>query len=434
MRMRPFEIGVLVVFGLLAVLALLLLRMYSPEPEEDGVAYGGSVVVWGTLPYEAFQSVRAEIEKTDTNFKVVEYRYIDPASFDEEFINALADQAGPDLILVSHERMAKHLNRIQLFPYTAFPQRDFRNLYVDGAEIFLLPQGIFGFPVAVNPIVMYWNRDIFTVNGFLTPPVSWEEVVGDVVPRLTTRDFNRNIIRSGIAMGEYSNIKNAYGILSTLTLQGGSAGVVPEEFVYRIRLDESVSVDRSRPFTNAVTFFTNFNAVPNTLYSWNRSLALDRDVFLREELALYFGYGNEGRELAARNPNLNFDIAEVPQSAVATVKRTYAEFYALAVPKQTKNQSGAYQVLQKFWDPNTTQAFARAVDMAPPHRSALAAGSNDLYGRVYYNAATYARAWINPDRVQVDEIFSRMLLDVAANRADAGTAVADALIRLERSY
>lgn len=437
MNLRPFEISLLVFFGILALLAVLLLSTFEPEPDDGQVSLiGGSVTVWGTLPYEAFMAARLEIVKTMPDFNRVNYIYVEPERFDEAFVNALADQSSPDLILVSHEKLVRHRSRIQLYPYESFPERDFRNLYIEGAEIFMLPQGIFGFPVAIDPLMMYYNRNILANHGFLVAPKTWEEIVGDVVPRITTRDFNRAIQRSALAMGEYGNIRNAFGIISALALQGGSAGVTPGINSYRIRLNESVIPNHSRvePFTNAISFFTNFNTVQNTLYSWNRALPQDREMFLREDLALYFGYGSEGVEIAARNPNLNFDIAELPQSAAANVRRTYGKFYALAMPIQAPNRSGAFQVMQQFWNSQYAATLATASNMSPAHRSAVMAGSNDIFGRVYFAASPTARAWLNPDRREVDQIFTRMLDDVSANRTDVPGAVNDALGRLRSAY
>jgi ABC-type glycerol-3-phosphate transport system substrate-binding protein len=437
MRLRPFEVGLLVAFAVLGAVALLLLRTYSPDPKSNESSFSGYVDVWGTLPYESFDRVRLEIQNTVPEFNQVSYRYIPPENFDEVFINALADQKSPDLILVSHERIVQHRNRIQLYPYDAFSQRDYRNLFLDGAEIFMLPQGIFGFPIAVDPLVMYYNRDILSSNGFITPPRTWEEIVGEIVPRLTMRDFNRTIQRSAIAMGEYSNVRNAFGIMSALAFQGGSAGVVLQDGLYRVRLDESSftgAESNTRPFSNAVSFYTNFNSIQNTLYSWNRSLPLDRDMFLREDLAIYFGYGSEGQELAARNPNLNFDIAELPQSSTANVRRTYGRFYALAMPQQSPNKPAAGQVLRQFLNPQYADQYAKLNNMSSVHRTSVMLGSDDLYGRVYFNVAPSARAWLNPNLPLVDSVFTRMLDDISANRSRPADAAADAMVRISSVY
>jgi ABC-type glycerol-3-phosphate transport system substrate-binding protein len=434
MKLRPFELILVVVFGIMLILALVLLRTYEPAPEEGQLTNVGVVNIWGTLPAEGANALLAELAQTQDAYRNVSYRYVSPESFDDTFVNALADGTGPDLVLISQESLVKHRTRFEAVPYESFPVRDFRSLYVDGASIFAQSDGIYAYPIAVDPLMMYWNRDLFSFNNFVTAPVSWEEIVSDTVPALTVRDFNRTINQSGLAMGEYSNIKNAFGILSLLTLQGGSAMVTEESGRYKIRLDEQQDQLSGRPFTTAVTFYTNFNAVSNTLYSWNRSLPLDRDMFLSEELALYFGYGSEARELEKRNPNLSFDIALVPQGAEATVKRTYARFYGLAVPRTTKNKLGAYTVRQELTSQANAKKLADAYSLAPAHRSSLVAGSNDVYGRVIYEAVPVARGWLSPSQDEVSEIFTTLLGDVSSNRSSLSGAVGDSLERLQQAY
>lgn len=435
MKLRPFELVLIVVFGTLFFLALFLLRTYEGKAPENVSNLGTGVTVWGVLPDSVFYGLLGEMANSDEGYNAVRYRYIPPEDFDNVFVNALADQKGPDLLLLPHDRLAEHRSRLQVIPYESFPIRDFRNSYIDGAEIFALSDGIYGFPIAVDPLVMYWNRDIFSNNGILSAPTTWEEIVNTIVPTLTVRDFNRNIQLSAVAMGEYRNIKNAFPMLSLLLLQGGSAMVSEGQNQYRIRLDESLTGQgAAQPFFNAAAFFTNFSNTSNTLYSWNRSLPLDRDRFLSEDLAIYFGYASEGRDLAAKNPNLNFDIAEVPQGANATVKRTYGQYYALVVPKTAPNKAGALIAMQGIGSATNAKVLSDGYNFAPAHRSTLALGSNDVYGRVGYASAVYARGWLNPDMDRLSETLSTMLEDVNANRSDIRSATSDAVNRMQQIY
>lgn len=434
MKLRPFELILVVIFAVLLVLALVILRTYKPAAEEGAVANIGAVTIWGTLPAEAMTALLSEISQSQDAYRGVTYLYVSPESFDEQFVNALADGTGPDLLLISHETLVKQRTRLEAVPYESFPVRDYRSQYVDGASIFALEDGIYAYPVAVDPLMLYWNRDLFSFNNFVTPPASWEEVVSDIVPALTTRDYDRTIKQSALAMGEYSNVKNAFGVLSLLVLQGGSPMVTEESGHYKIRLDERGDQSPSRPLAAAVTFYTNFNAVSNTLYSWNRSLPLDRDMFLSEELALYFGFGSEAREIEKRNPNLSFDIAPVPQGADATVKRTYGKFYGFAVPRSAKNKFGAYTVRQDLAGQVNAKKLADGYGLAPAHRSLLVAGSNDIYGRVIYEAVPITRGWLSPDRAEADRVFTTLLSDVASNRSSIPSAVADSIGRLQQAY
>ncbi len=435
MKLRPFELVLIVVFGSLFFVALFLLRNFDGgEPAEDVSNLGAGLTIWGVLPYGAMESLLQKMRDTDEGYNNVTYRYVAPEEFDQVFVNALADQKGPDLLLLPHDRLVKHRTRLQPIPYESFPVRDFRSTYIDGAEIFALSDGIYGLPVAVDPLVMYWNRDIFSTNGLLSAPTTWEEVVNTTVPTLTVRDFNRNIQLSAVAMGEYRNISNAFPVLSLLLLQGGSVMVTEGQNQYRIRLDETVNQSGAQPFVTAATFYTNFSNVSNTLYSWNRALTLDKDRFLSEDLALYFGYLSEGRDIAAKNPNLNFDVAEVPQGASATVKRTYGQYYAFVIPKTAPNKAGALTAMQTLGGETNAKQIADGYNFAPAHRSTLAVGSNDVYGRVGYASAVYARGWLNPDLDRLSPVLTTMLEDINANRSDIGSATSDAVNRIQQIY
>ncbi|HMO77738.1 MAG TPA: ABC transporter substrate-binding protein [Candidatus Paceibacterota bacterium] len=434
MKLRPFELALVAVFGTLFLLALVLLSSYSPKVDPNVSSLAAGVSIWGTIPETAFFEVLAEIGNTDPNYKNVSYRYISPENFDNVFINALADQAAPDLLFLSHEKLIEHRKRLQTISYNSFPMRDFRNLYIDGAEIFALSDGIYALPVAVDPLLMYWNRDIFADNGLLKAPTTWEEIVNQIVPTFTLKDNNRNITRPAIAMGEYSNIKNAFPILSLLLLQGGSSLVGEGGGYYQVRLNESVGQASANPFTNMATFFTNFSNINNTLYSWNRALRLDTEMFLSEDLPIYFGFASEGRSLAARNPNLSFDVGEVPQGASASIKRNYGIFYGLAIPKAAKNKTGAAVVLQTLSSEGHAQKLADLSGFAPTHRTALSYGSNDIFGRVAYASAIYSRGWLNPDRDRLDTVLQQMLSSITANRNNISSATLDAITRISQIY
>lgn len=434
MKLRPFELALVIIFGILMVLAIILLRNVTPEQKEEEVSFGESVLIWGTLPSNQIDTIIYELSATNPNYKKVSYRYVSEKDFDQVFINALADGKSPDLLLIPHELLVKHRTRIEAFSYESFPVRDFRSMYIDGAEIFARNDGIYGFPIAVDPLMLYWNRDIFSNKNLLSAPTTWEGIVGEIVPQLTERDSNRTIKLSALAFGEAKNIKNAFPIISMLLLQGGSQLVVEANKSYRVRLDEVVGSISGRPFTNAMTFFTNFSNVSNTLYSWNRSLPEDKEMFLRENLAMYFGFASEGKDLEMKNPNLNFDISLVPQGADSTVKRTYGKFYSLMIPRTAPNKTGAYTVMQEFGGQTLAKRIADSYGLAPVHRSSLVVGSNDVYGRVAYLAAPLARAWLNPDISKSNDILVKLLEAVAANRSDISSAVSDAVKKLELAY
>jgi len=433
MKLRPFELGLVIFFGVLILLAFVLINTHKPAPKDGAVNLGGQVTIWGTLPAGVFSSIISDLSNRDDAYRRVSYRYIAPENFDNVFINALADQNSPDLLLMSHEKLVTHRSRLQPIPFESFPVRDFRNLYLEGASVFTLNDGVYAFPVAVDPIVMYWNRDILSNNGFLVPPVTWEEIVSETAPALTVRDFNRNVQRSTIAMGEYSNVKNAFQVLSLLLLQAGSVMVTEDGRRYRIRLNEAIG-GGSQPLTSSLGFFTSFSNVNNSLYNWNRSLPLDRELFLRENLVFYFGFGSEARDLESKNPNLNFDIAEVPQGATATNKRTYGSFYGFFLPRAAKNKNGAIITMQTLSSQTYAKRISDANNLAPVYKQSIQQGSNDVYGRIIYSSAINARGWLNPDLNKAGEVIRTTLEDISSNRRGVSGAASDTNQRLQQTY
>lgn len=436
MKLRPFELALVIIFIGLAMLALFLLAFYeAPPPESNtGLAAVGTVSIWGTIPAEGIDQVLADLTEVNEAYLNVSYRYVSPEIFDNTLLNALADNSGPDVILISQERLVQMRRRIQPVSYESFPLRDIRNSYLDGAQVFALSDGFYGFPIAVDPLMMYWNRDILATKGYLEAPRTWEILVNTMFPELIVRDFDRTVRRSVVAMGEYGNVRNAFGVLSMLLIQGGSQRVTEnEQSEYSIQLQTSAA-GGSDPFRSAADFYTRFSKPANTLYSWNRSFGEDRIQFIAEDLVLYFGFGSEGPQIERINPNLNFDIAEVPQGASATIRRTYGRFYALSALKSSDNMNGALAVMSNLGSAAVAEQLAVKSNMVPAYRNTVALGSNNTYGRITYMSASIALGWLNPDIAAADNIFKTMTQDINENRTDVSSAVSDASNRLKNEY
>lgn len=435
MKIRPFELGLIIAFIVMMIAALILMARYeaSPDVPDGQVVVIGNVTIWGTIPQDAMNIVLGTLANESEQYLNVNYVYFQPDAFDQALVNALADQRGPDLVLLSHEKLAEMRRRVQPFGYDSFPVRDIRNIYLDGAQVFALSDGMYAFPVAVDPMVMYWNRDILATEGFLEPPRNWESLINTYFPELIQRDFDRSIQRGVIAMGEYENVRNSFGVVSSLLLQGGTSGVT-ESGPTRYQVQLQTSVTGGNPLEGAADFYTRFGKPSDSLYSWNRSFDSDRTEFIAEDLVFYFGYGSEGRHLERINPNLNFDIAPFPQQANVTVRRNYGKFYGLSLMRTSDNPSGALAVIQNLGNQEISSEIARAANMVPIWRSVVAQGTNDIYGRVAYDSSYISFGWLNPDKEATDDAFRIMFEDINENRRDVNSASADLVRRLTSYY
>lgn len=433
-NIRPFQIILLAVFGLLAVVALIFLSAYQIERQEKERAYGDRVVIWGTLPQELFRDAFQSISRVDKAFNVVEYRQFPEDSFDTELVNAIAEGRSPDLIVLRSDAIVTHRAKLYPIPYDTMPRRDFQDTYIDGAEIYALPEGFYGIPFAVDPLILFWNRDLFSSNAIAQPPSTWEALVSDIVPKLTIRDTSRNVTQSAVAFGEYRNVEHGKETLLLLALQSGSKMVTTDENKYDVQLNMSIDGGARAPLESAVQFYTDFSNVNSPLYTWNRSLPTDKDAFIAGDLGIYFGFASEIEDIEGKNPNLNFDVAQVPQGAQATALRTVGDFYAFSIPRASTNASGAYKVAQVLASEANTEFLAKEAGMSSVRRSIIAAGDQSLYGKVILDSALIARTWYDPSNSESDGVFMQMVEDIVSNRARIGEAVGDAIDRLTLSY
>jgi ABC-type glycerol-3-phosphate transport system substrate-binding protein len=434
MKLRPFELALVLIFGGFMLAALFILKGYEGSPDDDQIEVQvGAVNIWGTLPAEGVNNVLITLKDSREELHDVTYTYFKSDEFENALVTALADGMGPDAIIIAHEELVPMRQRIQPLSYESFPLRDFKNLYVDGASIFALQDGIYGYPIAVDPLMLYWNRNILTSEGYLEAPKTWENLVNEFFPKLIKRDFDRTVHRSVVAMGEYGNVRNAFGLVSALLIQQGSKGVSDEmDGKYTVRLDQADS--GGDPLRATADFYTRFSKPSNALYSWNRAFGEDRQQFLSEDLIFYFGYGSEAKQLERANPNLNFDIAEIPQGETASLRRTYGRFYALSLLKSSDNTAGTIAVMGILNDAVNSNQIATGSGMVPVYRSLVGQGSNDIYGRIIYQSAPIAFGWLNPDLQATNQHFETMMSDINENRFDVNGATADLLSRMSREY
>jgi ABC-type glycerol-3-phosphate transport system substrate-binding protein len=432
MKLRPFELTLVVIFVVMMLLSLLFISTYKAK--KDTTAQIGTVIIWGTLPKEGINQTIAELADSNQGYRSVTYKEFPEDTFDTELINALAEGKGPDVVLIPHEKIVELRNKIKPVSYDAMPLRDVQSGYVDGAQVFALSDGLFAYPLMVDPLMLYWNKNILASKNFLSAPATWESLVNDYVPSLVERSTDRSISKNVVALGEYKNITNAFGIISALLLQAGSGGITNAEAeLYQIKLNQSQD-GSTKPLEVVGDFYTRFSKPSNSLYTWNRSFSNDKDRFLSEDLALYFGYASEGKGIEKQNPNLSFDIAEIPQGASATIRRTYGRFYGLALMKSSKNASGAGIVMSDLTGKDTSTKIANIYGMVPVLRSAVSGGSNDTYGRLAYKSAGIASGWLNPKMSATNDIFTTMVEDLNENRRDIKSATNDVLGRLQLEY
>ncbi|MCR4285583.1 MAG: extracellular solute-binding protein [Candidatus Kaiserbacteria bacterium] len=433
MNIRPFEIALIAIFAIAGVAGLFILSSYQSTPDASTKLYGDSVEIWGTLNEKEINDFILELSNTNKSVQVVEYIQKDERTFENELLNAIADGKSPDLVLLPHTLLVTYRSKLQPISFETISERSFRDSYIDGAEIFMRSDGIFGIPFAVDPLVMYWNKDIFGGAGLAVPPKTWEGLMSETARSLVERDSNFEITQSAVAFGEYDNVRHAKDILSMLLLQAGSSIVDEREGTYSVTLHKGRE-NALPPGETVLSFYIQFSSPNSETYSWNRSKQLDRTEFARGNLALYFGAGSERTAIERENANLSYDIAQVPQGSDSTIKRNFGTFYAFAIPRASKNIQGAYGVATLFADEVNSKALTNSLGFAPVRRALFGGETGDAYRDVIYQASLTARGWLDPSPEGSNAVFRTMIDEMHKGQARTKSIILDTVQELENLF
>ncbi len=419
--MSKFQVIVIAIFVICIVAGVALFATYKGSSSTTTLP---SITIWGTFPSSVFGALLTQLNNTRSTSLSVNYIEKSGATFDKDFIEALARGQGPDAILIQNNMLLRHGDKIIPVPSNILTERDFKNTYIQEAELYLSDsRGALALPFSIDPLVMYWNRDMFTNAGIATYPRFWDEFDG-ITSRINLKDENSNIRRSGIALGEFNNINNAREILGTLLLQAGNPVTfidVKDGIVVSALGDGDYAGTQSS--TPAVAFFTQFSNPRDPHYSWNRSLPSAKSSFLSGALATYFGFASELFDIRAKNPNIDFDVAPFPQNRRGKIRVTYASMYGFSIVRSAANPTNTFAVLQALTAPDSLALLNKISFLPPVRRDMLAAGSTDPYQSIFYDGALISKGWLDMSASKTSSIFQNMVESITSGRAEIRSAI-----------
>lgn len=413
---------ILLGIGLFATLfAVLIFSCKIPIGKcKSGTGAKGDVHVWGTVP-EAQVFPLAQDFNSKAKTYAVRYKYIPEATFEQTLLEALANGQGPDAIITSYQIILSQADRIYTFPIA---EKTFRDGFVDGASIFIAPQGALALPLSVEPMVLFYNRTLFSKHGIINPPTYWDEV-SSLTPALTVRQGGQ-FIESAIALGT-PNVPYAKDILMTMITQLGQVPVVKlldqvGEIYYSVQANEPLKekIDIF-PLTASVRFFTQFGDPGQTNYTWSQSQTGEAaDLFVGEKIAMYIGYSGEYQKLRARNPRGDFQMTTLPQTRGYNTFSTGMRMYGMASLKSSKNLQAALTVQSEFTGIGISLAIANAIGGVPAQRTYATTPTLDP---VISRSMLVARGWYDKYEKESTTYTASMISDIINYRYGVNEAV-----------
>ena len=419
-----FQIIIIIVFIAAAVFGVLVFSGAIPlGNSKSSTGAQGTVVLWGTVKTSDIATALDNFNRVNSTF-TVKYVQKDATTFDQDLLEALASGTGPDMFLLPANLAFHYSNKIYTIPYTSYPVASYKSTFAGAGDVFLTSNGILAFPLTIDPLVMYYNRGMLDSNSIVTPPTYWDEFP-NLISILNQKDTNNQILKSAVAMGQFSNISHAKDIISALFMQTGNTIIGEKNNIFYSALGEANGANMA-DLTSTLSFYTGFADPLKNNYSWNKSLPNSQDFFTSNNLAFYFGYASELQSLVNKNPNLDFLAAPFPQIRTGNFKLTSANVTGVAVSSFSKNLNTAVTAASLMASTDFASKFSTALLTPPARRDLLSVKPTDAFFPVFYNSALYAKSWLDPSSADTDDIFRTMVENILSNNLSVDDSIRDA--------
>jgi len=403
-----FKLIISILFGIFIVAGVAYLVIAPGKKGE----LRGTVTVWGISDEKTMSDILAGLDSSSLD---IFYEQKDAGTYGDELIEAFASGSGPDVFIMTDEMVVRFRDKTYPFSRESVTERMFRDTFVEAGEVFLSDGTAIALPFFVDPLVLYWNRDIFSSAGVARVPETWTELVA-LIPKLAQYGEKGEILRPAVSLGEFSNITHAKGILATLFLQTGSNIVVSGKDGLELGFVDGAA-------QSVIRFYTEFARPGKETYTWNRSMQNDRDVFASGDMPIYIGYASERNIIAEQNPHLNIDMALVPQLSEGGRTSVYAKTYAAAVSKTTDNPSAALYVASGMASADIWSTSASVLGGSSARRALLDTSSTDRYRPIIDASTLIGRTWLDPDADMSYTVFKDTVESITSGRERLSEAV-----------
>lgn len=332
--------------------------------EEDFDAIEGIVAAYRTI----HPNVRIEYKK----FRIEEY--------EDELLDALAEDRGPDILSVHNTWMRSYQSKLLPMPSQlrlAFRELQgalqkkavwvekivpgmtpgqVKNQFVsqvskdaimlassDNPQAGLVEQ-TYGLPLSVDTLALYFNRDVLNSAGIPTPAQNWTEFQ-DHVKRGTRYDEQGKLVRPFAGIGTTDNVDRNFDILSLLMMQNGAEMTDSNGFPTFNKMPRSITDREVAPGIEALIFYTDFGNPAKEVFTWDDTQPNSFDAFVQGKTGYFLGYAYHMDRIRAQAPKLNFGVKTIPQIH-QNAQVNYANYWLEGVSRKTAHPNEAWDFVR----------------------------------------------------------------------------------------
>lgn len=451
-----FKIRVLAVFLILVFLLFSGLGCKWKQKELAKKAPSVNLIYWRTTDKpDDFGEIITNFRKLYPQVSVV-VKIFKEEEYKKELLEAFAEDRGPDIFSIPAAWLYEYKTKLLPMPQEMtmirttivgtikkeeklvedkIPGLTLRNLKETYTETVagdaMIDNQIYGLPLSLDLLALYYNRDLLNNAGIPKPPETWESFVEDV-KLLTLLDREGNFISSGAALGSSENVNYLVDILSLLMMQNGSS--MSEKG--RAAFNQPAAADSSYfPSQEALRFYTDFSNPSKEVYSWNKKMPNSLEAFTSGKTAFYFGYAADLEKIKLMAPKLNFDAAPAPQIAGSLKQVNYGNYYLEVVSKKTKTPASAWSFLLFASKQEQISTFLGRAKKPTAHRALIEKQLQDYDLSPFAKGVLTAKTWYQGNNYNlVKEAFKEMVKGIEDGTMDFKKAVKYAVDKVNLTY
>ncbi len=353
----------------------------------------------------------------------IEYVKKNIENYEADLLDSLAARRGPDIYSINNTWLPRYEDKASPAPEKLYTIKEYKETFVDVLTTDLIKDNkIYGTALWVDSLGLYYNKDLLGTAGIATPPKTWLELAQHS-RRVTRQSTSGYFDRSGVAIGTNRNVNRAVDIVYLLMLQAGvvpwsADGSVPQFANSLIRQGNSVN-----PGVEAVNFYTSFSNPNTENYTWNENSDYSVDAFANGRAAYLFGYAYTRSQIDSKAPNLNYDVANVPQYNLTNPSVNYANYFAEVVSDQSEVKDWAWDFLKFATSKEVLDKYYANDKQPSSRRDLIELQSQDTEIGVFAHANLTAKSFYKADETKFDGIIAEMIDNIVLK----GQAVEQAL-------
>ncbi len=375
-------------------------------------------------------------------YVTINYRLLRYDEYESEILNALAEDRGPDIFSIHNTWLKKYQTKLAPMPPTTtmvYPTivgsikkevvnelRTTNSLSLKGlkdsfADVVYndvaLDGKIYGLPLSVDTLAMYYNRNLLNNAGIVQLPKYWNRDFLITANKLTRLDSRQGIIQSGVALGGAYNITRATDILAILMMQNGTTMLSDSDAVTFNQITPANKMEGKNPGAEALQFYSDFANPAKESYTWNENLENSLDMFIAGNLAIMFGYSYDLATIKSRSPKLNFSVTNMPQiEGNPPTNINFANYWIEVVSNKSKYQNEAWDFVQFITKAEQVKSYLEKTKKPTALKSLVPEQINNDEIGIFASQVLTAKSWYKGNNPQVAEVaLKEMILSVINN-------------------